>query len=399
MLERILRSFVPTRVKHWVRRYARLAVGYGGDDALTARDHNIFQLLDQKIEHLDKKILQEAVERDNNMLQALDHRLQNLEARVDSLSYKADHANESHIDTMAQSLDQHVRRLESRINTLDRSVSGYGDAPNAAQSEGAGQTGHDVAPTLLDPQQYMVLEETAHRSGTDRKAVTDAYGWLLDTLFPSAPTVIDLGCGDGAFLETLADHGGEGVGVDINEEALKPPRARGLKVECADLLEYLGRQPPASVDAVTAFHVIEHLSLDYLARTLTEAYRVLRPGGLLVMETPKVASLYTLTQYYFVDPTHQPPRHHKFYKHVIDNTGFADSRVDDIPQTGDTERIDTPGLRSMVEARVAQADGATTDPALWEAVTNRFAAIEDWLMVPRAVRLVAFKPDTAVTPA
>jgi O-antigen chain-terminating methyltransferase len=42
---------------------------------------------------------------------------------------------------------------------------------------------------------------------------------------------------------------------------------------------------------VTAFHLVEHLPLATLVRFLDEALRVLRTGGLLIIETPNPKNL------------------------------------------------------------------------------------------------------------
>lgn len=94
--------------------------------------------------------------------------------------------------------------------------------------------------------------------------------------------LLDVGCGFGYLLEVARGRGWDVAGVDINGAAI---RALADK----DIPAFHGRFPdsqfaPASFDVVTMLNLIEHL-LDP-AEAVQEAARVLRPGGLLVIETP-----------------------------------------------------------------------------------------------------------------
>jgi ubiquinone/menaquinone biosynthesis C-methylase UbiE/uncharacterized protein YoxC len=100
----------------------------------------------------------------------------------------------------------------------------------------------------------------------------------------TAKRVLDLGCGTGYGTAELARFATEAVGVDVSAEAIEYAKAhyrsaRFIEVSALDL-------PFAdqSVDLVTAFELIEHLS-DARA-LLTEARRVLHPTGLFVVSTP-----------------------------------------------------------------------------------------------------------------
>ena len=46
-----------------------------------------------------------------------------------------------------------------------------------------------------------------------------------------------------------------------------------------------------SILVVSAFHVVEHIPFEYLQELVKESYRVLMPGGLLILETPNLESL------------------------------------------------------------------------------------------------------------
>ncbi len=99
--------------------------------------------------------------------------------------------------------------------------------------------------------------------------------------------VLDAGCGVGYGSAFLARGARRVVGVDRDPEAIAYARRRygapNVEFAVGDLMAL--DLPDASFDAVTAFEVIEHLP-DQDA-FLAEVGRVLRPGGALVVSTPR----------------------------------------------------------------------------------------------------------------
>ncbi len=97
---------------------------------------------------------------------------------------------------------------------------------------------------------------------------------------------LDVGCGDGDFLAHLRRRGWQVVGLELSAAAAGRARERGVEVR-EEELEAAGFAP-GSFDLVTLWHVLEHLPDP--RRALEEARRVLRPGGLLVLEVPNISS-------------------------------------------------------------------------------------------------------------
>lgn len=112
------------------------------------------------------------------------------------------------------------------------------------------------------------------------------------------PRLLDLGCGTGFFIreqsrEKLA------FGLDFSMEALQYTRTRNVSdLVCADsqVLPFAAE----SFDIVTAFDLIEHVERDDLL--VSEAYRVLRPGGVLLIAVPA---------HPFLQGEHDDALHHK----------------------------------------------------------------------------------------
>ena len=100
--------------------------------------------------------------------------------------------------------------------------------------------------------------------------------------------LLDIGCGNGAFLASMRERGWQVQGVEPDPEAARLARERyGLEVITGPLEG--AALPAASVDAITMHHVIEHVP-DPVA-LLGECCRVLRPGGKLVAVTPNAEGL------------------------------------------------------------------------------------------------------------
>ena len=97
--------------------------------------------------------------------------------------------------------------------------------------------------------------------------------------------VLDVGCGEGWFASELARAGARVVGIDVAEEPLLRACARDPRLDLR-LVDGDGPWPveDASCDAVWAGETIEHVA--DTAGWLSEARRVLVPGGRLLLSTP-----------------------------------------------------------------------------------------------------------------
>jgi len=110
----------------------------------------------------------------------------------------------------------------------------------------------------------------------------------LASLYPRLGTLVEIGCGTGFLLRKFHEDGWDVLGVEPDEglcdfvERQQQLRAIPTTLEDAKISD-------ASVDVVVMLHVIEHLA-DPLA-TMREIWRILKPGGHLVIETPRYDSL------------------------------------------------------------------------------------------------------------
>jgi SAM-dependent methyltransferase len=105
--------------------------------------------------------------------------------------------------------------------------------------------------------------------------------------------VLDLGCGLGYLISWLRGKFGiSGWGVDSSKEAVKLSKKLypGIKLAREDARKLSFKN--GFFDAVLMVNLIEHLELTDQKRVLTEAARVLKPKGTLVLSTPDRKSLY-----------------------------------------------------------------------------------------------------------
>jgi SAM-dependent methyltransferase len=107
---------------------------------------------------------------------------------------------------------------------------------------------------------------------------------ILDKYLPSCKSrrILDVGCGTGTMLGYLTRYG-QVQGIDADEEAVRFCMERGVtnvqQVTSASLPFADG-----AFDLITMLDVLEHIEDD--AGTLRELYRILRPGGVILISVP-----------------------------------------------------------------------------------------------------------------
>ena len=134
--------------------------------------------------------------------------------------------------------------------------------------------------------------------------------------------ILDVACGRGEWLEVLSDAKLLASGVDSNSVLVRQCRKRGLEVTQSDLFEYLSALPDNSLGAVSAFHILEHLAIEQVIAVLDQSLRVLRAGGLLLLETPNPENVLVGSCNFYLDPTHRKPLPSAVLKFLVESRGF-----------------------------------------------------------------------------
>lgn len=175
---------------------------------------------------------------------------------------------------------------------------------------------------------------------------------------------IDLGCGRGEWLELLQDTGFAPQGVDLDAGMLAACTERGLPVTQGDALSHLQSLDDASQCIVSGFHIAEHLTFDHLNALVQQAFRVLKAGGLLILETPNPENLVVGASNFYLDPTHLRPLPPPLLSFLPEYHGFARVRTlrlqeqPELRQRSDITLMDVLGGVSPDYAVVAQKAAA-----------------------------------------
>jgi ubiquinone/menaquinone biosynthesis C-methylase UbiE len=136
--------------------------------------------------------------------------------------------------------------------------------------------------------------------------------------------------------------------VEANGQLVEAGRQRGLEIIHGDVIEHLRGLPEASLQAVTGFHLLEHFEFQDLLQLLVEIHRVLRPGGVVVVETPNPKNLVVGACNFYADPTHRQPLFPETLQFLLDSVGFAQTRITYLhPAEGSPFNNSEPGSREL----------------------------------------------------
>jgi len=122
--------------------------------------------------------------------------------------------------------------------------------------------------------------------------------------FAGPGKALDIGCGQGTFLQLLKEEGWECRGTELTEESAERASRRGIPVSVGEFDP--ARFPPHSFDLISLWHVLEHLRDP--RRTLASLPGLLKRGGVAAISTPNMDSLQAEVgkgKWFHLDP----PRH------------------------------------------------------------------------------------------
>jgi SAM-dependent methyltransferase len=161
-------------------------------------------------------------------------------------------------------------------------------------------------------------------------------------------SVVDVGCGEGAFALRLVDSGYAVAGLDLIDAATHPARGEFDYVE-VDLLDagaraaFLERRRE-SFDAVALLEVIEHVHDPW--QVLEFCHALLRPGGILLLSTPNVTSFFSRFRFLTSGRLHQFEPGDLSYGHINPMTAMMVETV--LGETGFELLEKSPGPRMPV---------------------------------------------------
>lgn len=286
-------------------------------------------------------------------------------------------------------LEATVKALESRLTTTERAAL-YQHSELLRERTRAARPAtkaDDPAPPVewtadaLDEQGYLDFEERFRGSREEIRArQLDALQHVRD-LQPGQGPLLDLACGRGEWLDVLGAEGIEAYGVDSNTAMLADAAAAGLDVRHEDALEHLSRLAESSLQGISAFHFVEHIPLGVLVRMIDDALMALRPGGILLFETPNPTNLMVGSASFYLDPTHVRPIHPEFLRFLVESRGFVDVQIHYVhPAVPAQTMIDSGPPGGYPDARlsrvVAAVEGFVYGPQDYVLTARRAAAAE-----------------------
>jgi len=113
----------------------------------------------------------------------------------------------------------------------------------------------------------------------------------LSSLNPDSH-ILEIGCGQGFFLEYLMGKGFRQVeGIDISEEQIALATKRNLNVKAGDVFGFFEDQN-RFFNCIVAFDLIEHFTKDEILLLVTEIFAHLKPGGIFLLQTLNGAGIF-----------------------------------------------------------------------------------------------------------
>jgi len=152
---------------------------------------------------------------------------------------------------------------------------------------------------------------------------------LIRRHFPNdrAVQILDVGCGDGALLQSLQHAGYRNiVGVDFSPEQVRAARDLGFEVIQQDVRECLPSLPSESFDVIVALDVLEHFDRADELHLVREVARLLRPRGRFIVHVPNAEAIFS-GAVRFGDVTHEMAFTRHSIRQLLRAAGFQTIEV------------------------------------------------------------------------
>jgi SAM-dependent methyltransferase len=198
-------------------------------------------------------------------------------------------------------------------------------------------TGERTIPGLAEENYWFRRHEVVYARLADRCADRD---------------VLEAGCGEGYGADLIADVARRVIGLDYDESAVAHVRARYPRVEM--LHGNLAELPLAdsAVDVVVNFQVIEHLWDQ--GQFVAECFRVLRPGGALLISTPNRIT-FSPGRDTPINPFHTRELNAAELTELLTSAGFAVEAMLGVFHGSRLAELDERHGGSIIDAQIARA--------------------------------------------
>ena len=348
------------------------AIADGGDatDVTTPRRRSLLVRLSQSEERLDE--LSGDFAGLYATLQRLEEGLSQAQAEVRAEAHAREAeriARDQQITVLRAQTDERLKVLESASVHIGDLVNSLVVTPIVPPASAMAETpSSSPVPSGLDAL-YSALEDSFRGSRDLVRERVRPYLTELESVSRGSPAdslVIDIGCGRGEWLELVRNAGYQARGIDMNAMFVQTCRSLGLDVVQGDAFDVLREMPSGSAAAITSMHLVEHLPFETMIALIDECRRVLRAGGLLILETPNPENLSVGAFSFYMDPTHRNPLPPELMSWLTRSRGFAEVRIErltharevEFPELLDAEQPGAGSLNRIIEQFRAPLDYA-----------------------------------------
>lgn len=290
--------------------------------------------LENRLQHLDRLDLENRLRQFDKI--NIDNRLHSIESlhmgvradRIEDTLHKFEDAVRD-IQMRNRERDQRLAALIIEVRSKIQRAAVTAAAPPVWNPPAFMPTATPAQPEAVDLNSFYFEFEALFRGS--RESIKQRQTVYLDYLkdLPADPGArgVDVGCGRGEFLELLKEHGIACTGIDLNMAMVDECQSLGLTAFHADAIAYLRSQPENSLAVVSGFHIIEHLPFEKLIELFDASLHALRPGGVLIFETPNPENLVVGACNFYYDPTHLHPIVPAVAEFMARQRGFASAEI------------------------------------------------------------------------
>lgn len=170
---------------------------------------------------------------------------------------------------------------------------------------------------------YKTLEKKFQETKETIKEKEKVYLSFVTPLYDyySEGEILNIGSASSEWLKCMKNNGILVKNVDIDAEEPDRDTVRD------DGIALLSTVEDESAIVITAFHVAEYISFDQLRKLVSEAHRVLKPGGLLIIETLNPENIRIASETFYLDPTRTKPIPHNLLSFMTEYYGFEQNKI------------------------------------------------------------------------
>ena len=190
----------------------------------------------------------------------------------------------------------------------------------------------------MDSQLYRAFEDQFRGSEKLISARLQQYEDFFIPIASANPggSIFDAGCGRGEWIKLMRQYGFDCTGVDEN-----PYMANGSDqpIRIGNALEEIKHLPEESQSIISAFHLVEHLPCDLIISFIKNAFKALKPGGILIMEMPNSENIEVASSNFWLDPSHIKPIPVSLLAFLSQEQGFYRYKILRLQEEKDLHRL------------------------------------------------------------